>query len=179
AARCRFWTSRRDQEDGRVNAGTLEIQLLANLARLRSDMTQAKSVVGGAMADISRAVATAKAALGALGVSLGVGAFVMFAKSTADAIAHMKELGQEAGTTAEAISRFEAPARMAGLSLDTVSSAMFRMSKAALEARDPTSKAAQALNAIGISTAQLKGLKPDEMFELVARSLGGYSDGLA
>lgn len=159
-------------------AGTLEIQLAANMARLADDMQKAKTVVGGAMKDIESAVGSAKSILAAFGLTLGVGYFINFLKGTNDAVAHMKELGQEAGTSAEAISRFEAPARTAGLNLDIVAAAMFKMNKAALDAKDPFSKSALALQAIGISTEQLKGLKPDQMFELVARSISKYSDGL-
>jgi hypothetical protein len=56
-------------------AGTLEIQLLANVARLQQDMDKAKSVVTSAMGGIDRAVGVAKTALGALGVGLSVNAF--------------------------------------------------------------------------------------------------------
>lgn len=159
-------------------AGQLEIQLTADVARISRDMAQVKGVVGSAMQGIQAAAATAVRALGAIGVGLSIAGIIALAKSSIDAMARMKDLGQEAGTTAAAISRFDAPARMAGSSLESVAGAMFRMSKAALEARDPSSKAAQALHAIGISSAQLKGLKPDEMFELVARSVAKYSDGL-
>jgi tape measure domain-containing protein len=48
-------------------AGTLEIQLLANLARLQSDMDKAQRTVGGAMKNINAAVELAKRALGGLG----------------------------------------------------------------------------------------------------------------
>ncbi|MEO8101327.1 MAG: hypothetical protein ABI790_02305, partial [Betaproteobacteria bacterium] len=159
-------------------AGALEIQMFANVARLTEDMGKVKGVVGQAMSSVERSVNMAKNALGLLGIGLSVGWAVNFIKSSIDATARMKDLGQEAGVTASAISKFEAPARMAGLGLDSVAAAMFKVSKAALEARDPASAAAQALAAIGISTAQLKGLKPDEMFELVARSVAKYADGL-
>ena len=159
-------------------AGNLEVVMAMNLAKLANDMAQSKSIVGGTMREMNSAISTVKTALGALGVGFGVGYFVNFLKTTSDTVAHMKELGQEAGTTAAAISRFEAPARSAGLSLDTVAAAIFKMSAASLEAKDPTSKAAQALNAIGLSAKQLKDLKPDEQFELIARQLSKYSDGL-
>jgi hypothetical protein len=159
-------------------AGRLEIQLTADVARLAKDMNDAKRVVGGAMQDIERYADIAKNALAGLGLGLSAGAMFLFVKHTVDAISAMKEFGQVAGVTAEALSRFEAPARMAGSSVENVAGAMFRMSKAALEARDPSTRAAAAINAIGISTSQLKGLKPDEMFELVARQLAKYSDGL-
>ncbi|HSW83533.1 MAG TPA: hypothetical protein VLH12_08665 [Usitatibacter sp.] len=149
------------------------------MARLQSDMTQAKSMVGSAMQSIASSVASAKAALGALGVGISVAGIVELLKHTSDAIAEMKDLGDEIGVTAERISRFEAPTRSAGLALTDTTNAIFRMSKAALDARDPTSKAAQALTAIGISTKDLKDLKPDEMFELVARQVDKYADGLS
>lgn len=161
-----------------MNAGTLTIEMAANVARLAKDMAQAKKIVGDASSQMSQTIGTLKSLLGTLGVGLSVGYFVSFIRGTNDAIANMKELGLEAGTSGEAISRFEAPARTAGLGLETVAAAMFKMNKASLEAKDPQSHAAQALRAISVSTEQLKGLKPDEMFELVARSISKYSDGL-
>jgi methyl-accepting chemotaxis protein len=155
-----------------VNAGRLEIDLVAGIARLQQDMQTATGI-------IRQGASTIDSILSKVGAGLTVGAITLFAKHTVDAIAKMKDLGLEVGTSAEAMSRFEAPTRSAGLSLDDTATAMFRMSKAALEAKDPTSKAAQALQAIGISTNQLKGLKADEMFELVARQIAKYSDGIS
>jgi len=53
-------------------AGSLEIQMLMNLARLQSDMNQAKSMVGGAMRDIERAVDRVKAVFGTGFVATGL-----------------------------------------------------------------------------------------------------------
>jgi uncharacterized phage infection (PIP) family protein YhgE len=159
-------------------AGALEIQMLADVARLRSDVQQGVGIVSAGVQQIERLAAIAKTALGAIGVGVGVGAVTALVKETIEATARFKDLAQEAGTTASAISRFEAPARMAGSSVGSVAAAIYKMSQAAIEARDPASKAAQALNVIGISTKQLKDLKPDEMFELAARQLGKYGEGI-
>jgi len=158
---------------------TYEIDFAAQIARLTEGTVKGSQAVRKMADEMESASRFAKNALAALGATLSVGFFVNFLKNTNDAVAHMKELGQEAGTTAEGISRFEQVSRTAGLGLDAVAAAMFKMNIASLEAKEPQSKAAQALNAIGISTAQLKGLKPDEMFELVARSISKYGDGLA
>lgn len=159
--------------------------MAAGTTRESKTILTAEDKTGGAFSSFQKNVNDAKgkveslhAGLVGLAGTLAVGGFALMIKSAVDATARMKDLGQEAGVTAAAISRFEAPARMAGLGLDTVASAMFKLSKAALEAKDPTSKAAQALGAIGLSTEKLKGLKPDEMFELIARSITGYSNGL-
>jgi hypothetical protein len=162
-----------------VIAGTLEVQLLANVARLQQDMTQAKGMVQSTMREIQSAARVAMTALGALGATLSVAYFANLIKGAIEAQARMKDLAQESGTTASAISRFEQPARLAGLSTEAVAGAIFKMSKAAQEAKDPMSNAGQALKAIGISTNELKGMKPDEMFEKVARQLDKYGDGLA
>jgi hypothetical protein len=50
-----------------------------------------------------------KAALGAIGVGLSVAASSHSRSSTVDAIAKMQDLAEEAGTTAEAISKFSTP----------------------------------------------------------------------
>lgn len=159
-------------------AGTLEVMMRASMAQLSQDMQQATRLVGSATSQMSSMAATAKAALETIGVGLSVGALIEFARRTEDAIGHMKDLGEEAGVTAAQISKFEAPTRIAGSSLDAVAMAMNRMSRAAVQARDPASLSAQAFHAIGISTAEIKNLKPDELFELIARRLDGYSDGV-
>lgn len=53
-------------------AGTLEIQLLANIARLQSDMNGAKKTVGGAMSSIEKTVNRAKQAFIGLAAGMGV-----------------------------------------------------------------------------------------------------------
>ncbi len=57
-------------------AGTLEIQLFANLARIRQDMDQARQIVGNAMKGVESAVNSAKQVLASLGLGLGLVAVV-------------------------------------------------------------------------------------------------------
>lgn len=53
-----------------MRVGTLEIQIMASLAKLSKDMNDAQRVVGGAMGNVERSVASAKRAMQALGVGL-------------------------------------------------------------------------------------------------------------
>jgi hypothetical protein len=172
--------ARRSARIGRPDmlAGQLEIDLVAGVAQLTKDIGVAKTQVVGAMREINDAVATTKKALELFGVTLSVGFAVEFVKSSIEATSRMKELAVQTGTTAESLSRFEVPARTAGSSMDAVAQAITHMSKAATDSQDPASRSAKALDAIGLSAAQLKNLKPDEMFELVARRLGEYSDSI-
>lgn len=132
-----------------------------------------KSQITGATSGFERLKGLMTATVAGLSIA-GLAAIV---DKAVEAAARFKDLAQESGTTASAISRFEEPARKAGSSLEAVSGAMFRLSQASIEARDPTSRAAQALRAIGIETEKIKGLKPDEFFELVARQASKYADG--
>jgi hypothetical protein len=161
-----------------VLAGRLEIELMAGVARLLKDIGEAKGILTNFSSDTEKIAGAIKTTLGAIGLGAGIGGLVALAHTTVDATAKFKDLGQEAGTTASAISRFDEPARMAGSSTEAVAGAIFKMSKAAIEARDPMSKQAAALTAIGISVKDLKGLGPDEMFERTARQLAKYGDGV-
>ncbi|MGP1675934.1 MAG: tape measure protein [Burkholderiales bacterium] len=57
-------------------AGSLEIQMFAGIARLTSDMNQAKGVVTSAGRHIEGAVSTMKTALASLGLGFGLGALI-------------------------------------------------------------------------------------------------------
>lgn len=114
-----------------------------------------------------------------LGAGFSVAGLVSFAQSTIDAMAKMQDLAEMAGITAEAMSKFEAPTRVAGASLDVTAQAMARMSRAAVLGLDPLSAQGRAFAAIGISTRELRSLSPDQLFELIARQLAKYSDGIS
>lgn len=55
-----------------MRVGTLEIQIMAALARLQKDMNDAQRMVGGAMGNVERSVASAKRAMQTLGVGLPI-----------------------------------------------------------------------------------------------------------
>lgn len=55
-----------------MRVGTLEIQIMAGLARLQKDMNDAQRMVGGAMGNVERSVASAKRAMQTLGVGLPI-----------------------------------------------------------------------------------------------------------
>ena len=56
-----------------TTVGTLTIEMAANIVRLQQDMDKARSTVENTMGKISKAASAAGMALGALGVTVGVG----------------------------------------------------------------------------------------------------------
>lgn len=109
-------------------AGTLEIQMMANLARLSNDMNDAKRYVSGAMDSINKAVSQAKGALEALGVGLGVGFFVNLIKGSIDAADHLNDLTKSTNLTVEELSGLSVLAKQSGTDIDGLAKAVNKMS---------------------------------------------------
>lgn len=114
-------------------AGQLEIQMLANMARLQADMDLAKKTVGDAMGSIEKYVAQAKAALGALGVGLSAGYFVSLIKGSIDAADALNDLSQQAGISVKALAGYELAAKQSGTSLDAIGRGVKGLSQNLLE----------------------------------------------
>ncbi|MFA5900354.1 MAG: hypothetical protein WC829_14725, partial [Hyphomicrobium sp.] len=98
-------------------AGTLEIQLMAGMARLQKDMDDAKRHVGGAMSSIDKAVGVAKSALMGLGAGLSATAFVAFAKSAINAADAMNDMSQQVGISVRDLAKYELAASQSGTTM--------------------------------------------------------------
>jgi len=109
--------------------GSLEIEMWANIVRLRQDMAEAKRAVGGTMEDIRRAAAGAAAALGAIGVGLSVGALAGWVKASIDAADALDEMAGRIGITAKELSGLNLAFALAGVPLDSMGSALGKLQK--------------------------------------------------
>jgi len=108
-------------------AGSLEIQMAMNLARLADDMQKSKSIVGGTMASIEASVASAKSALGALGIGFGVGYFVTLIKGSIDANAHLEDLKKSTNISVENLAGLRLIAKQAGGDIDSMALSINRL----------------------------------------------------
>lgn len=110
-------------------AGSLEIQMLANLARLQQDMNQAKTVVGGAVRDMSRNIDELKSLLGTLGVGLSAGYFGSLIKGTIDSLDHLNDLSKTVKLTVEELAGLRMAAKQSGSDLDGTAAAIAKLSQ--------------------------------------------------
>lgn len=108
-------------------AGQLEIQLVANMARLQNDMDVANRSVGRAMSSIDSAVGMAKTALGALGAVSLVAAFAANIKAAIDQADALNKLAQRTGLATETLSQLQYAAKMAGIANDTLSTGIKKL----------------------------------------------------
>lgn len=160
-----------------MNIGTLTIEMAANVARLKSDMDQAKNVVSDSMKQIGAAVNTAKSAFIAMTGVASVDALQNIVLGSIQSVAHLRDLSIQAGITVESLSGLAAVGKATGTSADQIAAASNKLSKALATANEESKGAATALKAIGLSFDDFQKLSPDERIQKVAVALSGYQDG--
>ena len=154
-------------------AGSLEIQLLANMARLQADMDQAKRSVGGAMDTITKSVKVAAGALAALGAGLSVSVFSGWIKGAINAADETSKLSQRIGVAVKDVAGLQLAFRQAGVG-DAFATSMAKMAKSAADG-------SKAFDAMGISTRAADGtLKTTrQLLGEVADKMATYQDSAA
>ena len=142
-------------------------------------------VFGGGLAQGLRGVGVAVAGLinpftAALS---GVAAFGATATAVARGLISLEDRVERLGNTAdklgvsfEFIQTLEEAANRSGTSIDAVSSAFTRLQRS-VTGVDEESKAAQdALEAIGVTAAELQSLRPEDQYQLIADRIGAIED---
>lgn len=109
-------------------AGTLEIQMMADMARLANDMHKAQRTVYGAMANIEKSVIAAKSVLASLGIGLSAIGFVHLIKSSIDAADHLNDLSKSTNLTVTELAGLNLLAKQSGTDLDALAKAINKMS---------------------------------------------------
>lgn len=158
-------------------AGTLEIQMLANLARLQSDMDQAKGIVGQSMRSIEQAVDLAKTAFVALAGVASVGAFAGMIKDSIEGAARLHDLAIQTGATVEALSGLASIGKFSGQNAESIGNAMNKLAKNMAGATEDTKGTGQALQALNITFGDFKNLSPDQQMVAVSKAMDQFADG--
>lgn len=155
-------------------AGTLEIQLMADLARLKSDMDQAKQVVATGVESI-------KGVLGGLAATLASGLSLKALKDMVggfiDAQAALHDLSIQTGLSVAALAQFKGVGGYTNTSIDAISAASAKLSKNLAGMGDETKGAGKALAALGIDFDTFRQMKPEDQMLLVAKSMAKFEDG--
>jgi lambda family phage tail tape measure protein len=160
-----------------MNIGTLEIQLLANVAKLQQDMDKTKSIVGDTMKQVEAAVNVAKSAFIAMTGVAGLDALKGIVLGSLESIAKLHELSVQCGVTVESLSGLAAVGRATGTGADTIAAASNKLSKALASANEDSKGAATALKALGLSFDDFQKMTPDERIQKVAVAMKQFEDG--
>jgi hypothetical protein len=130
--------------------GAIEIQLLADVARLRADMGSASSIVSGAANKMTDAFGVAKGALAALGVGLSAAGFASWIKSGIDAADSMKNFSQRTGVAVRDVAGLQLAFKQGGIESEALGTAMSRMTR-------NMATGADAFKTLGVATHNTDG----------------------
>ncbi|WKB52314.1 hypothetical protein [Eleftheria terrae] len=157
----------------------LSIDLEAKLATFEQNLKQAAELAEGQVGKIKAAFGGIKDTAVEVGATLAgaftVGALTQFVQAGVDAIDALNDVADATGDSVENISALEDVARRTGGSLDQVAAVLVKFNEV-LSDTDPDSKIGQALDAIGLSTKELRQGGPVDALHQLARALAGYSD---
>ena len=162
-----------------MNVGRLEIELLANMARLQTDMADVKRSVGGAMASVESSVSAAKTALVGLGV---IGAAVTFAgtiKGAIDAADQLNKLSQRTGLAVESLSQLQFAAKLSDVSTESLTTGLKKLNISLAEGLAGDKEKIANFKALGITLTDATGKAKtaDQVLLDMADSLSRAKDG--
>ena len=159
----------------------LTVELEANMARFQAEMTKSAYITEQAMSKMQKSSSAATEALKGLaaGAAAGfsMGTLVGIVDRSTDALAKLDDMAQKTGSSVENLSKLSKVASAYGANFDEVDAAMTKLAKGMNAVDEEGSKVKAGLDALGISTKDLKIQDPSETFVLIARKLQEYKDG--
>lgn len=131
-----------------------------------------KAVKSG-LSSITGQVFSLKTGLAAL---VGVGGFSIMAKNAMDTADKIHKLNIRLGASTEALSQYRHVATMSGVTFQTFTMGLQRMTRRVSEAANDTGEAKNALKELGIEAAVLTQMAPEDQFEALAEALSKVED---
>jgi hypothetical protein len=160
-------------------AGTLEVQMLANLARLQKDMTEAKGIVAGAARAIEATAVGLTAALGAIGIGSLMANWVTSMRHVIDTADELNKASQKFGVTVESLSSMSFAAKLANVQFGDLETGLKKLSVNAAAAAGGAKEQGRVFEAMGVKVqgagGQLKAT--DDLLREIADKFAGYRDG--
>ena len=126
-------------------------------------------------------VSKANEAIGTLGglaeaVFLANSALAGLAASTAQDIARFQRLGESLGLGTQGAREMAAVFQITGAEINDVSDALQTLSDYSLEAQKGTESFVEAFGQVGVAASDLRGLKPDQILEVLADGMARTED---
>lgn len=160
-------------------AGTLEIQMLTNLAKLQSDMDAAKQSVGSAMGAIDSAIGMAQKTLMGFAAGMSVNMFAGMIQGSIEAQAELARMSARTGAAVESLSALKGVAKRTQTDFEDVGGGVQKLAKSMVAAESGAGKQAEAFAMLGISSKELAAHMndPAQMMLVVAQHMGEFEEG--
>jgi hypothetical protein len=160
-----------------MDIGNLLVSIGADVARIQRDMEDAKTAVGGSMAEIERYVGYAKDALiGFTGIA-SADAFKNMIEGSLKAVAGLHELSIQTGATVESMSALIGVGKLTGTTGEDIAGMMNKLAKNMAVANEESKGAGQAIAALGLNFEEFRAMSPDEKMVALAEAMNEYADG--
>jgi hypothetical protein len=154
----------------------LVVRMEANTAKYQRELQVANKRALAWQRTTSKAVKTVSRAFFGLAGVAGAGALGGMVKRLIEADDRMAKLATRLGSTAGAFSEFEHVAALSGVTFETMTMGLQRMTRRIAEAAAGTGEAVGALQELGLEAASLKFLSIDRQFEVVADALAAVEN---
>jgi hypothetical protein len=138
---------------------------------IRRGIERTKAMLNGAAAGIGK-MGAGFAAAGASIIAPLTAAVFQFS----EAGSAIDDMSQRTGASAESLSALSYAAQQSGTSMEAVEKGMRKLGQTATAAADGSQSAKDALAAVGLTAAKLKGLTPDQQLRTVAEMLSKITD---
>lgn len=153
-------------------AGSIIVDLLLRSGSFSTDTARAARSLQAFEKAAMQVGKTIGLAFGAAAVA-SVVIFDKLVKGAAD----FQDMAEMTGASAEAMASYSVAAATAGVGMESVSSAMIKLTKGLTGVDDESKAAGAALGALGLNVAAFKKLDPSAQYEAVGKALGGFADG--
>ena len=160
-----------------MNIGSLEIELIANIARLTRDMDDAKSVVGKTAKQIQSHVDSIKGVFSSLAGILAANYFVKLIDGAIDAQDSLGKLAKSTGNSVAMLAQLRSIGALSETSIDAIAAASVKLSKNFATADGTGKGAALAIKALGINFDEFKRMDADQRILVVAQAMSRFKDG--
>lgn len=156
---------------GDIRAGGAYVELYGKKDQLGKDLKDSKSSVKQWASDIT----SLGAGFSALGAAI-TAPFALAAKSFADQGSLLDDISQRTGVSVEALGGLKYAAELTGTGIEDLTAGLRKMAQTVDGARNGQTTAIDTLTRLGLTVGQLKGLKPEEIFSVMADRIGRIPD---
>ena len=150
-------------------ANIVEILIKANDTSARAIASSVKNLEG-----MNSVIGTLSRSLAGI---VSVGSLVALGKSAIQLGSDLDDASKKFGVSASELSKLQYVAKMSGVELEDLGGAFKFMAKAIAESENPTSDAAIAFKAMGVSMDDLRKKSPNELFMMLADRFSEMKDG--
>ena len=156
---------------GSVRAGRAFVELSADDSSLMKGLDKAKKSLN----DWGKAIAVSGVAM--IGAATAAAAPLIYGlKELIGSGGALSDMEARTGIGAEALQELQYAAGQTGSSMEEVEASIRKMQDSLVKAANGSKSETDALNALGLSLAELQGLSPDKQFERIGEALGGIQD---